>query len=248
MIMNNVKINDNERVDDLHRNGYLIIQDPKKFCFGVDAVLLAAFSKVKENETAIDLGTGTGIIPIMLEARNNGEKYIGIDIQSESVEMAKRSVLLNSLQNKIEIEQCDIKNVLNTYKRSSFDVVTSNPPYMNSGGGMINDYSPKAIARHELLCSLEDVVCSAAGLLKYGGRFYMIHRPHRLTDIFCLLRNYKVEPKVIRFIHPYISKEPNMVLIEAVRSGKPMLKVLPPLIIYNSDGTYTEEVYSIYYK
>lgn len=248
MIENNVEIKEYERLDDLHRNGYMIIQDPKRFCFGADAVLLSEFAKVKENETVVDLGTGTGIIPILLEARYEGKKYFGLEIQPESVEMAKRSVVFNSLQDKIEIIQGDIKDILKSFKLSSFDVVTSNPPYMDNGGGIVNDYSPKAIARHEILCSLEDVVSAASKLLKFGGRFYMIHRPHRLADIFVCLRKYKLEPKVIRFVHPYINKEPNMVLIESTRSGKPMIKVMPPLVIYKELGKYTEEIYSIYYE
>ncbi len=241
-------IKEHERIDDLHRNGYLIIQDPKKFCFGVDAVLLSGFANVKKGEKVIDFGTGTGVIPILLEGRYGGDDYIGIDIQEESVEMAQRSVKLNSLQNKINIVQCDIKEAPKNFECSSFDVVTSNPPYMNTGGGIVNEYSPKAIARHEILCNLDDVVFSASKLLKFGGRFYMIHRPHRLVDIFVSLRKHKLEPKVVRFVQPYYDKEPNMVLIESSRGGKSMLKVLPPLVIYKDSGEYTEEIYKIYYE
>ncbi len=244
----NVFIKESERVDDLHRNGYLIIQDPKNFCFGVDAVLLSGFASVKKGEKVIDLGTGTGVIPILMEGRYGGESYYGIDIQEESVEMAQRSIKLNSLENKIKTPLCDIKEVFNKFECSSFDVVTSNPPYMNTGGGIINEYSPKAVARHEILCDLDDVVYAAAKLLKFGGRFYMIHRPHRLVDIFYVLRKHKIEPKVIRFIHPYFDRDPSMVLIESSRGGKSMLKVLPPLVIYEKNGEYTEEIYKIYYK
>lgn len=246
--MGNVIIKENERVDDLHRNGYKIIQNTKNFCFGMDAVLLSGFVKVKKNECAIDLGTGTGIIPILMESKTEGKHFIGIDIQEQSVEMANRSVIMNNLEEKILIEVADIKTVYEKYKKCSFDVVTSNPPYMNEGGGLVNDYSPKAIARHEILCSLDDVVKSAERLLKFGGRFYMVHRPHRLTDIFITLRKYKLEPKNMRFVQSYENKEPNMVLIEAVNGAKPMLKIAPPLIIYNEDGSYTDEVYDIYYN
>ncbi len=245
--INGVLLHDYERVDDLHRNGYRIIQDPKRFCFGQDAVLLSGFARVHTGETALDLGTGTGIIPILLEAKTDGDLFYGLEIQQESVDMAKRSVDLNGLSGKIIIQQGDIKDVLALYKPSSFDVITSNPPYMNSGGGLINSYSPKAIARHELLCTLEDVVYGAARLLRPQGRFYMIHRPHRLADIFVTLRSNKLEPKTLRFVYPAVEKEPAMVLIEAVRGGRPMLKVLPPLIIYNAEGNYTDEVYRIYY-
>lgn len=246
--MKQVEVKPYERVDDLHRNGYMIIQDPERFCFGVDAVLLTGFVQVKKGETVLDLGTGTGVIPILLEAKTQGEHFIGLEIQSESVEMARRSVQMNELESKIEIHEGDIKNLENLYKLSSFDVITTNPPYMNEGGGLINDYSPKAIARHELLCNLEDVICGASRLLRPMGRFYMIHRPHRLIDIITLLRKYKLEPKRLRFIHSRVEKEPAMVLVEAVRGGKPMLKVEPPLVIYKENGEYTDEIIKIYYK
>lgn len=246
--MKNVEIKQNERIDDLHRNGYMIIQDPKNFCFGVDAVLLTGFVKIKKDEVVLDLGTGTGVIPILLEAKTEGKHFIGVDIQQQSVNMANRSVQMNELENKIEIHQSDIKNLTNVYKLSSFDVITSNPPYMNEGGGIVNDYSPKAIARHELLCTLEDIIFNTSKLLKPQGRFYMIHRPFRITDIFVLLRQYKLEPKRFRFIHSHIDQEPCMVLIEAIRGAKPMLKVEPPLIIYKENGEYTDEIIKIYYE
>ena len=235
-------------MDNLHRNGYYIIQDPKRFCFGIDAVILSGFTEVKRNETVLDIGTGTGIIPILLEAKTEGIHFTGLEIQPESVEMARRSILINSLENKITVDEGDIKNFLNIYKPSSFDVITSNPPYMNDGGGIKNEYSPKAIARHEILCSLEDIVYAVSKLLKFNGRFYMVHRPHRLVDIITTLRNYKLEPKKIRFVHSNINKEPSMVLIEALKGGKSMIKVFPPLIIYNENGKYTEEIYNIYYN
>jgi len=243
-----VEIKDTERIDDLHRNGYQIIQDPKRFCFGVDAVLLSGFAASKKGEKVIDLGTGTGIIPILMEAKTEGEHFTGLEIQPESAEMAKRSVLFNDLDEKIDIVCGDIKEADKLFKAGSFDVVTSNPPYMNDGGGLKNDYGPKAIARHEILCSLDDVAKAASWLLRYGGRFYMVHRPHRLADIICTLRKYKLEPKRLRFVQPYQDREPNMVLIEAASGGKSMMKVMPPLIIYKEDGTYTEETVEIYYK
>ena len=244
----NVNINDWERVDDLHRNGYVIIQDPKRFCFGIDAVILSGFAEVKKGENVMDLCTGTGIIPILLEAKTEGSHFTGLEIQEESVEMARRSVRLNGLEDKVTIDFGDVKKTEALYRASSFDVVTVNPPYMNEGGGLKNGYSPKTIARHEVLCSLEDVVDAAARLLVPQGRLYMVHRPHRLTDIMVTLRNHRLEPKRLRFVHSYADREPVMVLVEAVSNGKPMVKVMPPLIIYKEDGEYTGEIMKIYYE
>lgn len=243
-----VEIKDYERVDDLHRNGYMLIQDPKRFCFGVDAVLLSGFATAKKGDKVLDLGTGTGVIPILMSAKTKAEHFSALEIQPESAEMAKRSVMLNDLQDKIDIIEGDIKKAAEIFKPSSFDVITTNPPYMNFEGGLKNSYDPKTIARHEVLCSLDDVAFAAQRLLKFGGRFFMVHRPHRLTDIMCVLREHKLEPKRIRFVQPYADREPNMVLVEAVRSGKPMIKVMPTLVIYNSDGTYTQETLDIYYN
>lgn len=244
----NKLVYDYERVDDLQRKGYKIIQDPKRFCFGQDAVLLAGFSKVHKDESVLDLCTGTGIIPILLEARTKGLIFHGLEILPECVDMAKRSIALNGLHDKIVIKQGDIKQLSTIYKPASFDVVTANPPYITNGGGIINAYEPKAIARHEILCSLEDVVSGASNMLCNNGRFYMIHRPHRLCDIFIMFRKYRLEPKIMRLVYPFAAKEPTMVLLEASHNGKPMLKVLPPLIIYDENGKYTNEVYKIYYE
>lgn len=243
-----VEIKDYERVDDLHRNGYMLIQDPKRFCFGVDAVLLSGFATAKKGDKVLDLGTGTGVIPILMSAKTKAEHFSALEIQPESAEMAKRSVMLNDLQDKIDIIEGDIKKTAEIFKPSSFDVITTNPPYMNFEGGLKNSYDPKTIARHEVLCSLDDVAFAAQRLLKFGGKFFMVHRPHRLTDIMCVLREHKLEPKRIRFVQPYADREPNMVLVEAVRSGRPMIKVMPTLVIYNSDGTYTQETLDIYYN
>lgn len=235
-----------ERLDDLHRNNYKIIQNPKKFCFGMDAVLLSGFAQVKEGEKALDLGTGTGIIPILLEAKCKGEHYTALEIQEESADMARRSVAYNGLSEKIEIVTGDIKEAGKLFKAASFDVVTTNPPYMNNSHGLVNPEMPKAIARHELLCSLDDVIREGAKVLKPGGRFYMVHRPMRLVEIINTLTKYKLEPKRIRMVHPYVNKEPNMVLIEAVRGGKPQLTVEPPLVVYEDINVYTQEIYDIY--
>lgn len=242
----NVVIKQNERIDDLQRNGYQIIQKTDGFCFGMDAVLLSGFSHVKKGEKAIDLGTGTGIIPILLEAKNDGEKYVGLEIQEEMADMALRSVMLNHLEEKVSIVLGDIKEAGKLFGKAEFDVVTSNPPYMNDAHGLKNPDLPKAISRHEVLCTLEDVVREAAGLLKPGGRFYMVHRPHRLIEIIAMLTKYKLEPKRMKMVHPFADREANMVLIESVRGGRSMIKVEAPIIVYKEPGIYTDEIYDIY--
>lgn len=237
---------EDERIDDLQRNGYRIIQKTNGFCFGMDAVLLSGFAQVREGERAVDLGTGTGIIPILLEAKTQGRSFIGLEIQDEMADMASRSVKLNELEDRVQIVKGDIKEASRLFGKASFDVVTSNPPYMNDQHGLKNPHLPKAISRHEVLCTLNDVVREAALLLKPGGRFYMVHRPHRLAEIISVLKEYKLEPKRMKLVHPFIDKDANMVLIEAVRGGKPMMKVEAPIVVYKEQGTYTDEIYTIY--
>lgn len=239
-------LKDGERIDDLERNNYKIIQNTKKFCFGMDGVLLSGYAKVMPGEKVIDLGTGTGIIPILLEAKTEGKHFTGLEIQEESADMARRSVAMNKLEDKIDIVVGDIKEASVLFGSASFDVVTSNPPYMNNSHGIVNPGEAKAIARHELLCSLDEVVREASRLLKPGGRFYLVHRPFRLVEIMNKLTEYKLEPKRMRLVHPYIDKEPNMVLIESVKGGKSMIKVDAPLIVYKEPGVYTDEIYDIY--
>jgi len=241
-----INLKDGERIDDLERNGYKIIQNKEKFCFGMDAVLLSGFAVVKKNENVLDLGTGTGIIPILLEAKTEGREFIGLEIQEESADMANRSVALNNLADKVKIINGDIKEAANIFGKGTFNVVTSNPPYMNDMHGIKNPDMPKAIARHEVLCTLEDVVREAAYVLKPNGRFYMVHRPHRLIEIVEMLKKYKLEPKRIKFVHPFIEKEANMVLIEALKGGKSMVKIEKPIIVYKEQGVYTDEIYDIY--
>ncbi len=235
-----------ERVDDLQIKNYKIIQHPDKFCFGMDAVLLSSFAKVKEGETVLDLGTGTGILPILMEAKTEGKHFTGLEIQPESAEMANRSVIFNNLQDKIDIVEGDIKEASSIFGKGSMNVVTSNPPYMTNHHGLKNPNDAKAIARHELLCSLEDLIRETSAVLKQRGRCYFVHRPFRLVEIITLMKQYKLEPKRMRLVYPFVDKEPNMVLIEGVKGGGSQLTVEAPLIVYDEPGKYTKEIYEIY--
>ena len=237
-----VILKDKERIDDLQRNGYRIIQHPEKFCFGMDAVLLSGFAAARRGDQVLDLCTGTGILPILMEARTEAAHLTGVEIQEESADMARRSVLLNGLEKKIDIVTGDIREADSYFASASFDVITCNPPYMIGKHGLTNPQAPKAIARHEILCTLEDVVGQTARLLKPGGHFYLVHRPFRLAEILTALAGHKLEPKRMRLVYPYVDKEPNMVLIEAVRGGKARMTVEKPLIIFTHPGVYTEEI------
>lgn len=235
-----------ERVDDLQRNGYRIIQKKDGFCFGMDAVLLSGFARVRAGERALDLGTGTGIIPILLSAKTQGMHFTGLEIQSQIAQMAARSVRLNGLEERVEIVEGDICQSSALFGRSSFEVVTSNPPYMTTQHGLKNPDSVKAISRHEVLCTLEDVIREAAALLKPGGRFYMVHRPRRLAEIITVLRSYKLEPKRLKMVHPFVDRAANMVLIEAVRGGGVMMAVEAPVVVFQAPGVYSEEITGVY--
>lgn len=235
----------NERLDDL-QNGFYVIQDPEKFCFGMDAVLLSGFTRVKEAEYVLDMGTGTGIIPILLRGKTKGKHFAGLEIQEECVDMARRSVAYNGLDAEVEIVQGDIKEAADIFGAASFHVVTCNPPYMIGQHGLKNPYLPKAIARHEVLCTLEDVISQTSRVLKDRGRFYMIHRPFRLVEIMNTLVKYKLEPKRMQLVYPFIDREPNMVLIEALKGGNSRITVERPLIVYEKPGVYTKEILELY--
>lgn len=240
-----VKIKDTERIDDIQLKGLRLIQDTTGFCFGVDAVLLANFAKVKRNAKLADLGTGTGIIPILIAGKSEAKEIIGVEIQEQVYEMASRSVLLNDLQDRVKIVNGDIKTIDQTLEVNTFDVVTSNPPYMHNNG-IKNPNDKKAISRHEVKCNLEDVIRSSSRLLKDLGKFYMIHRPTRLIEIITLARQYKLEPKQIQFIHPKHGKAPNIMLVQFTKGGRPDLKILDPLYVYDENGNYTKEIDAIY--
>lgn len=241
-----VSLKENERLDDLQRNGYKIIQNPEKFCFGMDAVLLSGFANATKKDSLLDLGTGTGIIPILMEARYGLSQIKALEIQEESADMARRSVELNNLSGKIEIITGDIKEADKIFSSASFDCITCNPPYMIGQHGIQNPDAPKAIARHEILCTLEDIIRVTAKLLKPGGHFFMVHRPFRLAEIMTTMSQYKLEPKRMQLVYPYIDKEPNMVLIEGVRGGKSRMTVEKPLIVYKEKNVYMPEIYDIY--
>lgn len=241
-----ILLRDDERIDDLQRNHYGIIQRKGAFCFGMDAVLLSGFTAVKRGERALDMGTGTGIIPILLSAKTEGEHFTGLEIQEESADMARRSVAYNGLEQKIEIVTGDITVASSLFPLATFDVVTSNPPYMNDAHGIRNPGDAKAIARHEVKCTLEDVVREGMKVLKPGGRFYMVHRPRRLVEIIQTMKKYGLEPKRMKLVHPYVNREANMVLMEAVRGGGALMKVEPPVIVFDNQGEYSEEIRTTY--
>ena len=235
----------NERLDDL-QNGYMLFQNPKQFCFGIDAVLLAWFAKAKSGERVLDMGTGTGIVPILMKARYPKGYFTGLEIQEESAELARRSVAYNKLEQDIDIVTGDIKEAGAVFGGASFDVVTTNPPYMIGSHGLTGENSAKTIARHETLCTLDDIIAQAAKVLVPKGRFYMVHRPFRLAEIMSVMVKYKIEPKRMRLVQPYADKEPNLVLIEGLRGGKSRIEVERPLIVYEKTGVYTDEILDIY--
>ncbi len=239
-------LKENERIDDLDCRDLKIIQNSSWFSYGMDAVLLSNYVKMKKHSTVVDLGTGTGIIPILLYGKHNVKKIYGIEIQKKVAEMAKRSVELNDLEEKIEILNIDLKQAEEKLGNNIYNVVTSNPPYMAANDGLKNITDNKTISRHETKCTLKDVIHTANRLLKHNGRFFLVHRPNRIVDILTLLREYKLEPKSIRFVHPRVGKSPNLVLIMSVKAAKPSLEFEDPLYVYNEDGSYTDELLDIY--
>ncbi len=237
-----------ERVDDLQLDGLRIIQNPEWFCFGTDAVLLSDYAKtsIKKGARVLDLCSGNGIIPILLSAKSNAEKIYGLEIQKDVAEMAKRSVKLNNLEDKIDMIWGDLKTSENYFSRSFFNNIVCNPPYKEAGGGLINKSDPTTLARHEILCSLEDIVRVSSILLEPYGKLCMIHRPERLADILCLMRKYRIEPKRLRFVHPMPDKTATMILVEGAYCGKPKLFLDPPLYVYKEPNVYSDEILHIY--
>ena len=244
-----IKLKENERVDDLEYKGLKIIQNKNGFCFGIDSVLLSDFAKeIRNNSKVLDLGTGTGILCILLSAKTKLQKIYGIDVQEEVVEMAKRSVKLNNLEEKIEIIHKNIKELGEIFEKNSFDSIVTNPPYKKSNTGRANEKENKFISRHEVTATLEDFIKISFELLKDKGSIYMVHRPERLAEIIFTLKKYKLEPKIIRFVHSTYEEEPKLVLIKSVKNAKEFLKVESPLFVYNNKGEYTKEILEIYNK
>ncbi|MBR5712164.1 MAG: tRNA1(Val) (adenine(37)-N6)-methyltransferase [Lachnospiraceae bacterium] len=267
-------LKDGERAVDLQRSNLWLIQDPGRFCFGVDAVLLSAFCEIKAGERCLDMGTGTGILPLLLSAKTDATELVGLEIQPESADMARRSVEMNialraevrkmegasggsdpagsgstesrPVEGRVRIEQGDLKEASTLFGRSRFDVVTCNPPYMTGGHGIVNPADAKAIARHEILCTLEDVAREAAAVLVPGGRLYMVHRPFRLAELITTMTRYGLEPKRLRLVYPRSDREPNLVLLGCVRGGHSELRVEKPLILADENGETTEEVKELY--
>lgn len=235
-----------ETLDDLGIKGIHVIQKKEGFRFGVDAVLLGNFAKVKNNSSVIDLCTGTGIVPFILAGKTNAKNITGIEIQEEFVEMAERSVEFNKLEERVNFINGDLKNLALLKKLPKVEVLTVNPPYKLQNSGIINLHDKNAIARHEICCTLEDVIIASRILLKDNGRMYMVHRPDRLVDIVTLMRKHKIEPKRIRMVHPSAGKAPNIVLVEGQRDGGAFLKWDDPLYVHTEDGGYTEEIISMY--
>lgn len=235
-----------ERIDDLQRDGRKIIQHPGRFCFGMDAVLLSAYAKAGAGDHVIDLCTGTGVIPILMESRYPGSTYLGVELQAESADMARRSVILNGREDAIWIRQGDVREYREIAKAGSADAVTVNPPYAKVQSGRQNATDAYSIARHEICCTLNDVLRCAAYLLRSGGRFYMVHRPERLAEILSEMHAARIEPKRMTLVYPRQGREPNIVLLEGLRDGAPGMRIAKPLYIYDEVGQYTDEVRRIY--
>lgn len=237
-----------ERVDDLQHGGLQIIQNPEWFSFGIDAVLLSAYARVKKGGNVVDLCTGTGIVPLLLSARTTSDRITGIELQADVADMARRSVALNHLEGRIEIVTADVMDLSGVLPKGSVDVVTCNPPYFKSQAGFYNATEIKKISRHEVALSLEGLFKSVSEILKPNGNFYMIHRPDRLVDIFYWARFFKVEPKRIRFVQPKVDALPNLVLVHFTKNGGKELKYDRPLVVYDDQGQYTDEIFEIYHQ
>ena len=235
------------RLDELGRKGYRILQDPDAFCFGVDAVLLADFAEISRRERVLDLGTGNGILPLLLDARDRGGEIVGLELQEDAAALARENFALNRAEERLRAVRGDLREASAVFGRASFDAVVTNPPYQEMGRGLVNPDGAKSIARHEIACTLEDVLREAAAVLRPRGRFYMVHRPKRLAEILFGMEREGIAPRTLRFVHSRAGDPASLLLVSGVRGGGKELTVLPPLILYGEDGKYTPEVYEIYY-
>ena len=236
-----------ERIDLLGRKNYRLIQDTDAFCFGMDAVLLADFVQAGPEDAVLDLGTGNGVLPLLLDGRDKGGCFTGLEIQPKAAALACRNMVLNGLQEKVRIVCGDLKEASALLGRAAFSIVVTNPPYMNENHGLVNPDEAKAVARHELRCTLEDVIRESAAVLQPGGRCFMIHRPRRLTEILTLMSRFGLAPKRLRFVHSFADSPAEMVLVEGARGGKPWIKTMAPLIVYGAGREYTAEIRRIYF-
>lgn len=244
-----MELKQDERIDDLEFNGLKIIQNKNGFCFGIDSVLLSDFAKsMRKNSKVIDLGTGTGIINILLSGKTTAKELVGVEVQKEVADMAERSVKLNGLEGKIEILNKNILDLKNIYNKGYFDVVVTNPPYKKINTGLINEENKKMISRHEITANLRDFIHISSYLLKDYGEFFMVHRPERLVDILWTMREEKIEPKKIKFVYPNENKKTNLALIKGVKNGNSFLEFEDDLYVYNQNGNYTDEILKIYGK
>ncbi len=248
MFSQKADILENESLEDLQAGGLKILQKKDGFRFGIDAVLLADFAKDVCAEEMLDLCTGSGIIPVLLSHKSDIKRIFGIEIQTEVFDMANRCVHLNRLEKRIFLENGDLKDAARIYGKRRFDLVTVNPPYMPQGSGVKNELDTKIIARHEVMCTLEDVIFASAQVLKQHARLMMVHKPSRLADIICLMRKYDIEPKRIRFVHKKVGAEPSLLLVDGTYKGGRELRIMPPLCLYDEDGNETEELKRIYGK
>ena len=244
-----IKLNENERIDDLEYKNLKIVQDKDGFCFGIDSILLSDFAKeIRSKSIVLDLGTGNGVLGILLCGKTNLSKIYGVEIQEDMANIAQKSINLNKLNNRFEIINDNIKNLNSYFKNDSIDAIISNPPYKKDNSGLKNESQKKLIARHEITANLEDFISVSSKLLKSNGSLYMVHRPERLADLFYLLKKYKLEPKKLRFVQSFANTKPKFFLIKATKNANSFLNIEQPLIIYNSDGSYTDEILKIYNK
>lgn len=235
-----------ERWDDLQLGGPGIYQDKRQFCFGIDAVLLADFSTARKGERVLDLCAGNGIISILLACKTQAAHVTGLELSERNCALFQKSVERNEIRDRVTVMQGDVKQSRSLLAGAGYDLVVCNPPYMAAGSGLLNEKDEVTWARHEVRCTLEEVLDAAAWAVRPGGRVCMIHRPHRMEDLLFGLRQRKLEPKRFRPVYPKPGEQASMILVEALRGGNSGLVCLPPLMIYDEEGRYTHEIHTIY--